>query len=192
MKQKQKIILGSGSVSRQDVLKEAGYKFRVITADIDEKAIRLDDPAELVLALAHAKADAILPHIAEPAILITADQVVVCNGTILEKPKDADEAGAFIRGYREYPMETVSSLVLTDTRTGKRAEGVDIAKVYFDPIPEEVIEEAIAEGRIMSCSGAMRCEDEPLSRYVTRFEGTKDSTSGMPLGLLGRLLEEIH
>ena len=169
-----KIILGSKSQGRQDVLRYAGYDFEVITADIDEKQIRDEDPEKLVLALAHAKADAILPQIKEPAILITADQVVVCNGIILEKPQDADEARRRIRDYAMYPMETVSSIVVINTQTGKRAEGVDVAKVYFKSIPEEVIEEAIKIGRIMHCSGAMRCEDKPFSDYV--IDITKNNT----------------
>ena len=186
-----KIILGSKSLSRQLVLKEAGYDFEILTADIDEKQIRYEDPQKLVLALANAKADAIQSQIDSPAILITADQVVVCGGRILEKPENEEEAREFIHCYQEHPMETVSSIVVTNTATKKRAEGIDIAKVYFKNIPETVIDEAIKIGRIMHCAGAMRCEEEPLSNYVERFEGTKDSTSGLPLKLLRELIEEV-
>jgi len=187
-----KIILGSGSKGRRDVLEKAGYIFDVITADMDEKSICCEDSKELVLALAHAKADAILPKIKEPAILITADQVVVCDGVIRGKPKDVGEAKEFIRCYATHPMETVSSIVVVDTQTGKRAEGVDIAKVYFKPIPEEAVDEAIAIGRILHCAGAMRCEDKPFSDYVEKLEGTKDGTSGMPLKLLKQLLASFE
>ena len=112
-----KIILGSKSVRRKWVLKNAGYDFEVMTADIDEKKIRISDPRQLVLALAHAKAEAILPKINTPGVLITADQVVVCNGKILEQPRDEKEAREFISYYLEYPMETVSSIVVTDVMT---------------------------------------------------------------------------
>lgn len=186
-----KIVLGSKSVSRQTVLKGAGYEFEVMTADIDEKAIRLTDPEKLVLAIANAKADAILPKVTEPAFLITADQVTVCDGEIREKPESADQAREYIRSYSKHPMETVSSVVVINTDNGKRAEGIDIAKVYFNPIPEEAIDEALKIGRIMHCSGAMRCEEPPLNNYVKSFEGTKDSTSGMPLELLKKLIAEV-
>lgn len=186
-----KIILGSKSIGRQLVLKNAGYDFEVITADIDEKKIRHENPEKLVLALAHAKADSILPKISVPAILITADQVVVCGGKILEKPRSEEEAREFLHYYLKNPMETVSSVVVTNTVTKKRAEGVDIAKVYFKNFPEAVIDQAIKIGRIMYCAGAMRCEEEPFSNYIDRFEGTKDSTSGLPLNLLKRLMEEV-
>jgi septum formation protein len=186
-----KIILGSKSASRQSVLKENGYDFEIMVADIDEKKIRDGNPEKLVLALAQAKAEAILPKISEPALLITADQVVVCGDKILEKPRDAAEAREFIHHYAKYPMETISSVAVTNTATGKRAAGVDIARVYFKPIPEAVIDAAIAQGRIMHCAGAMRCEEEPFSNYVERFEGTPDSTSGMPLKLLQKLMGEV-
>ncbi len=186
-----KLILGSKSQGRRDVLTSAGYEFEVLTADFDEKSIRDSDPEKLVLKLATAKAEAILPKVSEPAILIAADQVVVCNGVILEKPENEDQAREYLRGYAAHPMETVSGLVVINTQTGKRVEGIDIAKVYFKPIPEDIISASIADGRVMHCSGAMRCEDEPLSLYVERFEGTKDSTSGMPLVLLKRLIDEV-
>ncbi|RZC44575.1 hypothetical protein C5167_037523 [Papaver somniferum] len=77
-----KIILGSSSKSRKDILTEMGYDFTIMTADIDEKEIRMEKPEDLVMALAEAKANGIITRIqttdcseknAEPALLITAD-----------------------------------------------------------------------------------------------------------------------
>ena len=92
-----KIILGSQSEGRQEVLAEMGYEFEVMPSHIDEKAIRHDNPKELVLALANAKADALLPRIAEPALLITADQVVAWKDEIREKPRDEKEERYFLK-----------------------------------------------------------------------------------------------
>ena len=55
-----KIILGSKSFTRKAILTEMGVSYDVVTADIDEKAIRRDDPEDLVMSLALAKADAIV------------------------------------------------------------------------------------------------------------------------------------
>lgn len=61
---KPRIILGSASSSRRAIMDELarqhGFSYEVRTADIDEKAIRLPSPPELVTALAKAKADAIV------------------------------------------------------------------------------------------------------------------------------------
>ncbi|NQS90060.1 Maf family protein, partial [Patescibacteria group bacterium] len=91
-KNNMKIILGSQSKGRKKMLEEMGVEFEIMPADIDEKAIRLKDPKELVLVIARAKADALKPRISEPAILITSDQVVVWQGKIREKPENGKEA----------------------------------------------------------------------------------------------------
>ncbi|XP_038983519.1 7-methyl-GTP pyrophosphatase-like isoform X1 [Phoenix dactylifera] len=105
-----KVILGSSSASRRRILAEMGYKFTVMGADIDEKEIRREKPEELVMALAEAKADAIVTRLrsngfkedhTDPTLLITADQVVVHGGMIREKPSGAEEAREFIKGLFE-------------------------------------------------------------------------------------------
>jgi len=77
-----KIILGSSSMARRQIMAEMGYEFEIVTADIDEKSIRREKPEELVMALAEAKADSIISklrissHVDEDAystLLITAD-----------------------------------------------------------------------------------------------------------------------
>jgi septum formation protein len=50
-----KLILGSSSVARKHILAEMGLEFEVMTADIDEKSIRRENPDELVTILAEAK-----------------------------------------------------------------------------------------------------------------------------------------
>ena len=110
-----RIILGTASSSRRFVMdqlvKDYSFSYDVIKADIDEKAIRHEQPQQLVLALAHAKADAIIQQLQQqqPAaggssgssdgssaagqeLLITCDQVVVHDGQIREKPEDVAEA----------------------------------------------------------------------------------------------------
>ena len=63
-----KIILGSSSRWRKQILEQAGYTFKVMSPDIDEKAIRHADSEQLALAIANAKADKLLEQITEPAI----------------------------------------------------------------------------------------------------------------------------
>ncbi|KAH7524093.1 hypothetical protein FEM48_Zijuj06G0082400 [Ziziphus jujuba var. spinosa] len=77
-----KIILGSSSVARRKILAEMGYDFTIMTADIDEKSIRREKPEGLVMAIAEAKADAIISKLqtidnekkdAEPTVIVAAD-----------------------------------------------------------------------------------------------------------------------
>jgi septum formation protein len=183
-----RIILGSQSPGRRELLAAMGYGFAVMPAHIDERAIRSEDPGALTLALAHAKADALLPKIHAPALLITADQVVVWRGTIREKPAHAEEARAFLRGYAEGPAETVTAVVVTHTATGVRQQGVDVAKVWFRRIPEEVIAQVIARGEVFAHAGGFSITDPLLEASIERVDGTTDSVIGLPTALTRRLI----
>uniref|UniRef100_A0A0R0KST9 Maf-like protein n=1 Tax=Glycine max TaxID=3847 RepID=A0A0R0KST9_SOYBN len=144
-----KIILGSSSKARREILAEMGYEFAIMTADIDEKGIRREKPEDLVMALAEAKADAIVQRLpvggpleedASTTLLITADTVVVYRGVIREKPTSEKEAHEFIKGYSGSHAAVVGSIVVTNLATGKRCGGWDSAEVYFLEIPDEVID----------------------------------------------------
>jgi septum formation protein len=187
-----KIILGSQSKWRAKELEKAGFAFETIAAGIDEKAIRYDDPEKLVLALAHAKADAILKQPLEPALLITTDQVVVCDGQIREKPVDETEARSFLTSYAQKPAEVVNGLVVTNVATGKRVEGIDRAKIYYKPSIVSVIDELIHNGDVLTCAGSFQAEDPLMLAHVERLEGGLDSFTGMPINLVKRLLKEAQ
>lgn len=185
-----KLILGSQSKGRRGVLERAGYQFETMSADIDEKAVRSDDPEVLTLTLAHAKADALLPKIHEPAFLITSDQVVFCHGKILEKPETDDEVRAFFSEYAKYPCQTVCAVVVVNTKTQERREGIDIATVTFREVPSKVVEELIEERDVFSRAGAFSIEEPKIQDYIVDVDGTLDSVIGLPLALTKRLLKE--
>jgi len=186
-----KIILGSKSPWRKKVLEDAGYSFEVMNADIDEKAIRSDDYTKLPILVARAKAAALLGKIHEPSLLITSDQVCVCNNELREKPESKEQAREYLRSYATYPAQTNTSVVVTNTATMKRAEGVDIAKTYFKPIPEDVIEKIIEEGSIMHTAGGFMTESPLFEPYIDHIQGSGDSVIGLPLHLVEELIKSV-
>lgn len=186
-----KIILGSSSPFCKRVLERAGVAFEVMSADIDEKAIRTDDHRALPLLIAHAKADALLERIEGPATLITADQVVICDGELREKPESDAEAANFLFSYAKHPAETVSAVVVCDVGSGRRSGGIDIAKVQFNPMPAKAVMDYIASGSPFLNAGGFDHEHPLLAPYVFRIEGAPDSVMGLPLMLLGRLVAEV-
>lgn len=185
-----KIILGSQSKGRKKMLEEMGVDFTVMSADIDERVIRFADPKVLVLAIANAKAEALKPKIFEPAILITADQVIFCNGQILEKPLDEKEARQFLQTYNSFSPETVAGIVVTNLATGKKAEAVDIAQVNFKNFSESDIEYLIANGDIYNIAGGVDIEGV-WANYVDSIVGTRDSVIGLPKELTKKLIDEV-
>lgn len=91
------IILASNSVTRKNLLLNAGVPFRAVAAQIDERAVEQPllsagmHPADVAEVLAIAKADAVSE--ANPgAIVIGSDQTLSFEGELLHKAKDMDEA----------------------------------------------------------------------------------------------------
>jgi septum formation protein len=95
------LILASGSRYRREMLEAAGVPVRVVPAEVDEPAIRAalqdDNPeidaAEVAEVLARAKAGQVSARFPE-AVVIGADQVLVCGGEIFGKPAGVGAARA--------------------------------------------------------------------------------------------------
>lgn len=186
-----KIILGSQSSGRKNILQKMGYKFDVMAADVDEKQIRFDDPKKLTLALANAKADALLPKIKKNVILITADIVVSCNGKILEKPVDEKEAREYLEMNSKYSVETVSSEVVINTKTGARVQGTDICKIWFKPFPRDVIDKYIATKDPFIHAGGFDIQHPLLAPYLDHFDGEVESIVGLSVVLTEKLIKSV-
>jgi septum formation protein len=186
-----KIILGSQSKSRKEVLTEMGYEFEVMPSHIDEKAIRIADPVELTMALSVAKADALIPKISEPAILITADQVVVCQGEVWEKPESADEARYFLKTCNVMPVETVGAVVVTNLSNKKRAQAHLRTKLYFNPFSDEEIEKLIEDGEVFRLAGGFGVAGGIWDKHIKNVEGELDSARGLSKIEIARLIKEV-
>ena len=185
------LILGSSSWSRQAILKRNGISFEIISPDIDEKAIRFDDPGALVTAIANAKMDAVLAKLTEPAFVITSDQVVVSDELIMEKPISIDEAREHLVRHRTIPPMTVTAVCVANSETGQRETIVDFARAYFSSIPDDLIDRLIENGRIMSCSGSYIINDPLMDPFVDHIEGTLDSIEGLPFETAIQLLKKV-
>jgi len=188
-----RLILGSSSKGRRMILDREGYDFEILKPEIDEQMIRCEDPKELVLKIAHAKADEIEHQVQGGSIIITSDQVVVCNGEIREKPKDEQEARAFILSYHEHPAEIINGMVLINTSTGKRAEGIDISKTLLkERLPDALVDQIIEDGNIFRCAGGIQLENPIIQPFIKSSEATEDQLVGMPLKLFKRLMDKIR
>ncbi|XP_039128765.1 7-methyl-GTP pyrophosphatase-like [Dioscorea cayenensis subsp. rotundata] len=194
-----KIILGSSSIARKKILAEMGYKFEVMTADIDEKSIRREIPEELVTVLAEAKADAIISRLntkdykekdVETTLLITSDIVAVYEGTIREKPTSEEEARQFLRSYSQGHVSTVGSVLVTNLKTGIKHGGIDKAEVYFHDIPDEIIQNLIDERVVFNVAGGLLLEHPLILPFVDTLIGASDSVMGLPKALTEKLIQE--
>ena len=88
-------ILASGSASRRSILDNAGLKFEVDPADVDEAALKAKfggGPGALALHLAEAKALAVSGR--REGLVLGADQVLAFDGETYDKALSIEEAAA--------------------------------------------------------------------------------------------------
>lgn len=187
-----KIILGSSSKYRRQILTDHGYEFEVMSPDVDEKSIRTEDPHDLPLTLARMKAQVLQENIVEPVLVITCDTVAICNGKLREKPVSEEELRMFLQEYEQYPAEVVGAVVVTNTLTGKQVSSVDVAKVYFKPMTQEQINLYIEIGDPYSRAGGFAIQHPAFTPYVERFEGDKEGIIGINVDTVSRLLKEAQ
>lgn len=87
-----KIVLGSGSPRRKQLLSEAGFHFVVRTKEIDETPPAGLARNQIAEKLAQMKAEALQASLSSDEILITADTIVCLGDQVLNKPSDVEHA----------------------------------------------------------------------------------------------------
>ena len=168
-----------------------------ISPDIDEKAIRRDDPKEMVLAIAHAKADKAIEIITnrkggvKPHVIICADQVVLFGAQVREKPASRAQAKEHLKSYglEKVPARcTTGVVVVSGANYDVRHDGVDVAVQHFEEIPDEICDVLLDKGEILNCAGSFVVEDPLLAPYLGSRQGEVASIQGMPANLTRKLL----
>jgi len=81
----------------------------------------------------------------------------------------------------------VASFTLILFSIGKRVKKVAIAKQHFKEIPEWKIEELIATGDVLYCSGGFAIEQ--MEGFLGELEGERETIIGMPVAVTKELLE---
>ncbi len=112
------IILASGSAIRRQIMYQAGLEFEVISKPIDEAAIKLamlDQKRplpDIADALAEAKSRRVSQ--AHPGLVIGADQIMVMDKTLFDKPKDLAEARDRLRLMRGQTHYLIGAIVICE------------------------------------------------------------------------------
>eukprot|EP00553_Chaetoceros_curvisetus_P003078 CAMPEP_0204611960 /NCGR_PEP_ID=MMETSP0717-20131115/74_1 /ASSEMBLY_ACC=CAM_ASM_000666 /TAXON_ID=230516 /ORGANISM="Chaetoceros curvisetus" /LENGTH=264 /DNA_ID=CAMNT_0051623837 /DNA_START=192 /DNA_END=986 /DNA_ORIENTATION=+ len=139
-------------------------------------------------------------------IVLTADQVVTCNNSILEKPDSINQAKSFVKKYGTSPPSTVGAVMLTHLPSGISVSGVDTAQINFSQklskddcnedgkvgLADDLIDRLVENGApVMSCAGGLMVEHPFVKEFIVGIDGTEDSVMGLSKELVLKLLEEL-
>jgi septum formation protein len=188
---KHSIILASASPRRRQLLAEAGYKFTVVSPNIDEPAFSAEaiNPSEYARRLALAKAKSVARKHPD-CIVIGADTVVDFNGQIIGKPNDAKEAEQITRKLFSAPHKVITAVAIVRLNDGIEIVESDSTTIYPKKITDKQIAKHIKGGSWQNKAGAYAIK-ETDDEFIERIEGSLTNVMGLPMELLSQLLEKF-
>ena len=176
------------------MLSAAGVPFEAVSPQIDEAAAKAslgrERPRDLADALAELKA--IKVSVREPdALVLGSDSLAVLDdGTVLDKPRDREDARAHLLRMSGRRHDLVSAAVIAEH--GRAVwRHVEAARIHVRPLSYTFVEAYLdAEWpAIAGCVGCYRVEG-PGVQLFDRIEGSQFTVLGMPLlPVLGYLRE---
>jgi septum formation protein len=172
-------------------MREAGYAFDVVVADVDESAILVEgrNSAQYAECLALAKARDVARRFPD-RIVIGADTVVDFNGEIIGKPADASDAERITRMIFSAPHRVITGLAILWPQKGIETVHSDITVVYPRPMTPEQLAQHIAGGTWQGKAGAYAIQ-EGGDQHIDHIEGSFTNVVGLPMELLHRLLHDL-
>jgi len=182
------LVLASNSPRRQEVLRNLGFEFEVVPADVDEGFVDGETFTSHVKRVALLKASAVAGT-REGKRIIAADTVVVLGEEIMGKPRDREDASRMLKALSGVKHRVATGLALIDPVKGEFVE-CEVTDVYFRMIDDTEIEMYIATGEPMDKAGAYAIQGF-ASAFVERIDGCFFNVVGLPVGLLFRMLKSL-
>jgi septum formation protein len=181
------LVLASSSPRRAMLLREAGFSFDTVKANVYEELPEDIIPEQGVRELAERKARAGLKQWLELGgdsadVVLGADTIVVLDTRILGKPSNTQEAAEMLEGLsgRTHLVLTGVSLM---TGLGKLTTEVIKTSVVFRQIPRVEINKYVSSGEPMDKAGAYGIQGE-AKKFVTSIEGSLTNVIGLPMEYL--------
>lgn len=181
-----KLILASQSPRRKALLEQMGFQdFEAIPAQGKEEADPALPPEEYVERLALHKAQEVAANQGEDAVVIGADTVVVLDGHILGKPKNAAEALQMLTALsgRKHLVHTGVAVICG----GEVELRHETTKVTFCTLTQREMLAYIATGEPMDKAGAYGIQGRG-ALFIDKIEGDYYNVVGLPISCLNRML----
>ena len=185
-----KIILASTSQRRRELLKQKGYNFEIMSPGYDEKISDSAFKYEVIEKIAENKCISAILQVNEPAIIVSADTVVIYDDLILGKPKNFDDALRMLTMLKGKTHKVVTAVCVFDLETGKKIIKSETSEVTFNDIPEEKIKEYIFKFKPYDKAGSYGIQELPES-FIKEIKGDYTNIVGLPVEMLKNMLDEI-
>ena len=186
------IILASGSPRRKEILSELGAELKIITADVDESSNERD-PEKLAESLALKKGIAVYEKLLSENStdvslpIISADTVVFCDGEIMGKPADRDDAFRMLKKLSGKAHTVTTGICVING--GLPFSSSVTTKVFVDDLTDDEINAYIETHDPFDKAGSYGIQGI-FSKHISKIDGCYFNVVGLPTNALAKLFKE--
>lgn len=174
-----KLVLGSSSPYRKELLERLGVPFECVSADIDESRHEGETPEALCVRLAREKALKVKSMVGD-AIVIGSDQVAVLGERILGKPHSRERAIEQLSSMQGQTVYFLTALCIIGEK-GEIFETMVPTIVTMKKLSVKTIENYLDREQPFNCAGSAKIEK--LGIALMKEVRSTDPTAliGLPL-----------
>ena len=185
-----RIILGSGSPRRRELLAGLDVEFTVDTGNTFEESVPEGSaPEEVPLLMSRGKSHGFHRPLEEDELLITSDTVVIVDSRVLGKPHTREEAVHMLRELSGREHRVVSAVTF---RTPEREKSVtDETLVFVAPLDDDEINYYIDKYRPFDKAGGYGIQEWLGYASIGRIEGSYYNVMGFPVHRVWELLQDF-
>lgn len=193
-----RLVLGSRSPRRAELLVAAGFAFRQIEPPYDDPpdpASHADapaEPADLALQLAVRKAESLAAQLRPDEIGLAADTLCVdAAGRLIGTPANHDEALAILGGFANASHQVITAVALVQPGGPVVDRFADAATVAFEELAVDQLAAYIATDAWQGKAGGYNLTERLAAGWPITVHGDPDTVVGLPLAALIPRLAEL-
>lgn len=173
-----KIVLGSQSPRRQELLSKLGLPFETRPSHAPEDHDALTPAEQLPLILATRKADWLKQTMAANELLITADTIVIKEGQVIEKPRDLNQARLFLEQLAGDWHSVITGYCIVSKENQYKASVK--SRILFNTLQSEEIDYYLSHFNVLDKAGAYGIQDWIGLIGVSEIQGSYHNVMGLP------------
>ena len=183
------LVLASTSPFRNALLQRLGLVFETLSPQVDEAALQGEPAETMVKRLSEAKARAGAKQYPN-ALIIGSDQVAVCDGDVLGKPGNHENARRQLARLAGHRVSFLTGLCLYDASTDTTRLDLVPYHVTFRDLTDQQIERYLRAEQPYNCAGSFKSEGLGISLFESMQGEDPNALIGLPLIRLVSWLNE--
>jgi len=183
------LVLASTSPFRRELLQKLNIPFQCAKPNIDETPKEGETSLQLVERLAVEKAQAVSAQF-ENALIIGSDQVALCDGEILGKPHNFENAVKQLEKFSQKVVTFYTGLCVYNTETKQTLSLVEPFYVHFKALSTTDITHYLHAEQPYNCAGSFKSEGLGICLFEKLSGDDPNTLIGLPLIKLVELLKK--